>query len=111
MVRRHEAFSGGGVVVAGDGFTVVANLVSQIGSNDGIRVMPEASGTLLRANHADRSADDGIDVESPATTITANVANDNTDLGIEAVPGVTDGGGNRARGNGNRAQCLGVTCA
>jgi hypothetical protein len=26
------------------------------------------------------------------------------------VPGVTDGGGNKARGNGNPAQCLNVTC-
>ena len=35
------------------------------------------------------------------------MANDNGDLGIEAVSGVTDGGGNRARGNGNPAQCVG----
>ena len=33
------------------------------------------------------------------------------DSGIEAVPGVTDGGGNRASGNGQPAQCLGVVCA
>jgi hypothetical protein len=34
----------------------------------------------------------------------------NADLGIEAVPGVTDGGGNRATGNGNPLQCVSITC-
>jgi hypothetical protein len=33
-----------------------------------------------------------------------------TDLGIEAVAGVLDGGGNRALGNGNPLQCLKVVC-
>jgi len=42
-------------------------------------------------------------------TLTANVANHNADYGIEA-PGVTDGGRNMARANGNPAQCLGVAC-
>jgi hypothetical protein len=42
---------------------------------------------------------------------TRNSAFFNHDLGIEAVPGVTDGGGNRARGNGNpEGQCTGVAC-
>jgi hypothetical protein len=39
-----------------------------------------------------------------------NTANRNHDLGIEAVPGVIDGGGNKASGNGNPAQCLNVVC-
>jgi hypothetical protein len=113
VVRRHSPVfdRGGGIVVAGDGFTVVGNLVSEIDSQDGIRVEPEATGTLLKANVSNQSADDGIDVDSPATTVTANLANDNADLGIEAVSGVTDGGGNRARGNGNPAQCVGVACS
>jgi hypothetical protein len=33
----------------------------------------------------------------------------NADLGIEAL-GVTDGGGNRANGNGNPLECVGVAC-
>ena len=59
-----------------------------------------------------RDADDpnGI-LDNPRTTITANTANDNLDYGIEAVAGVTDGGGNTASGNGNPAQCLNVTCS
>jgi hypothetical protein len=115
VVRRHApGFApdvGAGIQVFGYRFTVTANVVSEIFLRDGIRVEPQAGGTLLKANVTTRNGDDGIDVESPATTITANLANDNTDLGIEAVPGVTDGGGNRASGNGNPAQCVGVACS
>jgi hypothetical protein len=32
------------------------------------------------------------------------------DLGIEAVAGVTDGGGNKVSGNGNPLQCTNVFC-
>ena len=32
------------------------------------------------------------------------------DLGIEAVFGVIDGGGNRARGNGDPRQCVNIFC-
>jgi hypothetical protein len=39
-----------------------------------------------------------------------DTANRNGDLGIEAVPGVFDGRGNRARGNGNRLHCLNIAC-
>jgi hypothetical protein len=48
-------------------------------------------------------------VESPSTILIRNTANDNGDLGIEAVPGVV-GVGNRAAGNGNPLQCLNVAC-
>jgi len=74
------------------------------------RATGRVTGTVLGRNLALRSSDDWIDVESPLTTLTRNLALHNTDLGIEAVPGVTDGGGNRARGNGNPAQCTGVAC-
>ena len=115
VVRRHApgfaADVGAGIDIFGDRFTVAANAVSEIDLRDGIRVEPQAAGTLLQANITTRNGDDGIDVESQATTVTANVANDNTDLGIEAVSGVTDGGGNRASGNGNPAQCTGVVCS
>jgi hypothetical protein len=64
----------------------------------------------LTGNRAIRSGDDGIDVEEAATTTTRNTAVQNADLGIEAVLGVIDGGGNRAFGNGNPLQCLNVEC-
>jgi hypothetical protein len=77
---------------------------------DGIFVDPDAAGTLLARNLAVRSGDDGIDVRAPGTTVTRNVAIANHDLGIAAVRGVIDGGGNREAGNGNPAQCINIVC-
>ena len=77
---------------------------------DGILVDPDAAGTVLLRNLADHSGDDGIDVRAPGTTVTRNIAIANHDLGISAVRGVIDGGGNRAAGNGNPAQCTNIAC-
>jgi hypothetical protein len=66
--------------------------------------------TVLDSNVTIGATDDGIDVDSPATTLTRNLAVHNNDLGIEAVPGVIDGGGNHAAGNANPAQCTNVAC-
>jgi parallel beta-helix repeat protein len=77
---------------------------------DGIRVDTNTTGTVLRGNIAKGAGDDGLDVDSAATRLEGNLALLNRDLGIEAVPGVTDGGGNRARHNGNPAQCTGIAC-
>lgn len=87
------------------------NVVLGTRLGDGIIVAADSSGTQITRNVANDNADDGIDVDNPATTVTQNTANDNADLGIEAVPGTTDGGGNRASGNGNPAQCTGVSCS
>jgi large repetitive protein len=84
------------------------HVTSKLG--DGILVDNGATGTLLVRNLAIGSGDDGIDVDAPATTVTRNIANHNHDLGIEAVPGVIDGGGNHAAGNGNPAQCINIDC-
>lgn len=78
---------------------------------DGIHVSSFASQTVLLGNTTNGNGDDGMDVDSPSTALRDNVANDNDDLGIEAVTGVADGGGNRASGNGNPAQCTGVVCS
>jgi hypothetical protein len=43
--------------------------------------------------------------------VTHNIASHNHDLGISAVPDVIDGGGNRAAGNGNPAQCTSIACS
>lgn len=77
---------------------------------DGIRVDPDVAGTVLARNLAVHSGDDGIDVRAPGTTVTRNTAIANHDLGIAAVPGVIDGGGNQAAGNGNPAQCANIAC-
>jgi len=78
---------------------------------DGIFVASGSRSNLVRANLAILNSDDGIDVEDPTTTITTNTANQNDDLGIEAVAGVIDGGRNRAADNGNPAQCVQVICS
>jgi large repetitive protein len=94
--------------------TPMGNVLSRNAANsndaDGIRVIAVAQDTLLERNTANGNGADGIHVQSSGTTITRNTANDNADLGIEAVPGVIDGGGNRASGNGNPLQCLNVVC-
>jgi parallel beta-helix repeat protein len=77
---------------------------------DGLLVEPTAVETLLEQNIAIGAGDDGIDVDNPATKLTRNLAVRNGDLGIEAVPGITDGGGNHAEANGNPAQCTNVAC-
>jgi parallel beta-helix repeat protein len=79
-------------------------------NRDGVFVQTTARGTRIEGNHAVGAEDDGIDVDSPATTLIGNHAVHNGDLGIEAVPGVTDGGGNHAAANGNPAQCTNVDC-
>ena len=64
----------------------------------------------LRGNRTDRNGDDGIDVRSDKVALVANRASSNFDLGIEAIAGVLDGGGNRAFGNGNPLQCVNIAC-
>ncbi len=92
-----------------DRTTVRGNIVRHAGE-DGVHVDAGIAGTVLERNRAFGAGDDGIQVDSTASVLTGNRASLNQDLGIEAVPGVTDGGGNRAHRNGNPAQCLGVVC-
>ncbi len=100
---------------SGDGNLVRGNTAS--GGVDDIVVTSAATNTLIEGNLATQAApcpsficDDGIDVDAPGTLIRANTATNNGDLGIEAVAGVIDGGGNRASGNGNPLQCVNVAC-
>src|SRR5262249_19850024 len=102
---------GRGIAVdGGNGNVIKANAVDGAAA-DGIAVAAASSGTQLLLNVAAGAADDGIDVDAAATTLFANLALANRDYGIEAVPGVTDRGHNRAERNGNRAQCAGVACS
>jgi large repetitive protein len=90
---------------------VISHNVTNSRFSDGILVNADATATLLKGNTANENGDDGIRVDAAGTTLTRNTANFNQELGIEAVPGVIDGGGNRARGNGNPLQCTNVTCS
>jgi hypothetical protein len=72
-------------------------------------LQPEVTGTL-RGNRFLRNRGDGLRVDVPSTlAVSHNVALGNTGWGLY-VPGVIDGGGNVARGNG-RGDCDGVVCA
>jgi parallel beta-helix repeat protein len=77
---------------------------------DGIVVVSKDRDSVVLRNVVTRSGDDGFDVDSGTATLTGNRARRNADLGIEAVFGVIDGGGNIASGNQNPLQCLNVTC-
>ncbi len=90
--------------------TVVRGNVVRDAGVDGVHVDARTTDTVLERNGAFGAGDDGIEVDSASALLTRNSAWFNHDLGIDA-PGVTDGGGNSARGNGNRtAQCIGVVC-
>ena len=76
---------------------------------DGFLVNAKGS-SVLRRNVASGAKDDGFAIESRSTRLAKNRATHNTDLGIQAVRGVIDGGGNRASGNGDARQCTHVSC-
>jgi hypothetical protein len=60
------------------------------GFSVGTEVGGPISGRLLENDGAQTSGDDGFDVRSPGTTLRDDLALHNTDLGIDAVAGVTD---------------------
>ena len=89
--------------------SVARQNTANLNGADGLHVESGAQFELT-GNRTDSNGDDGLDVDGPDGTLTGNVANRNTDLGIEAAPGTVDGGGNRARQNGNPLQCLNIAC-
>jgi hypothetical protein len=116
-----------GLGVTGDGVEVVRNSLIRC------PLFVTGSGTRIERNEVTESADNGISVHDPRAVVIRNVAsgnhggsgielfdpgayvarnvtNDNEEWGIEAVLGTIDGGGNRASGNGQPAQCLNVVC-
>ena len=77
-----------------------------LGSDIGLEVAD--SSAIVSRNVANFGVE-GLVVRTPGTTVARNTANHNSSWGINA-PGAIDGGGNRAMGNGEPAQCLGVRC-
>jgi len=78
---------------------------------DGFVVTKKDHHSLLKRNVAKGAGDDGFDVEGRTAKLTRNRALRNHDLGIEAVRGVIDGGGNVARHNGDPRQCTNIACS
>jgi hypothetical protein len=94
LVARNRANGNGGTgIVSSDSHGVLRDNVANANGGDGIRLV-------------DQLADHG-----PFHTLAGNVANANAGFGIATtLVGVIDGGRNRAHGNGEAAQCLGLVC-
>jgi parallel beta-helix repeat protein len=108
--RRSGIYLGLNEPAIGGVGTVVRGNVVRGSRADGFDVNEADDRSVLKANVARGGGDDGFDIENTSTRLTRNRAVRNADLGIEAVFGVTDGGGNRASGNGNPLQCTNVFC-
>lgn len=100
-----------GIYIATSSATMVTQNSVQANGTDGVEVDSTATDTTLLQNDASYNGADGILINSSSTTVTKNAATYNSALGIDAISGVTDGGGNVAYGNGDSAQCVGVSCA
>lgn len=93
--------------VGGTRNMVRGNVVTNsLGSTE---IFDGATSTKVEFSRLSRVSD-GIYVRDPGTTVTRNTANENHDLGISANRRVIDGGGNRAAGHGNPAQCTNIAC-
>jgi parallel beta-helix repeat protein len=118
FVRNRLVGGGGGILITlvSDRGRAVDNVVrrNQVraarGSGISVDQSTRIKRTLLSRNYVRGSGSDGFKVGSPSTKITKNRAVRNGDLGIDAVSGIIDGGGNRASGNGDARQCVNVTC-
>jgi parallel beta-helix repeat protein len=102
--------SAAGVLLSRGNRNVVSRNVVRRSGKDGFAVRRNDHHSVLKGNLATRSRDDGFDVRSRSTKLVGNRAVGNDDLGIGAVAGVKDGGGNRASRNGDPRQCLKVRC-
>jgi len=98
----------GGTAFDGDAGSAIGNRLF-----GGIFMSVNGTGATIRDNVVDTTVfgEDGIFIGRPGDTIAGNVARNDSALGIDAVAGNTDGGGNRASGNGDARQCVGVTCS
>jgi parallel beta-helix repeat protein len=100
----------GGVSIYSGSRNVIRENVATSNTWVGIYLAGAADSTSVDGNTVFANQGDGIRADSATTMIRNNTANDNGLWGIIGVPGVTDGGGNRASGNGS-GQCAFVVCS
>jgi parallel beta-helix repeat protein len=105
VVRTREAGIALGIKnpFIGGAHNVVRRNLVRGSREDGFVVQKKDRHGVLKRNIALGARDDGFDVEGLGTKLTRNKARRNRDLGIEAVRGVIDGGGNIARHTATRA--------
>jgi hypothetical protein len=94
----------------GGGHNILRRNVVKRSADDGFRVFAKDGHSRLRRNVAIRAGDDGFAIRNPTTKLVGNRALRNADLGIAAVRGVINGGGNTARHNGDHRQCTHIAC-
>jgi parallel beta-helix repeat protein len=99
-----------GIALVDADFNWIGDNVAAHSDEGGIVVDGASRWNTIVGNVATMNAADGIHIDQLRTFVVANDASENFDLGIEAVPGVIDLGGNTASGNGNPAECLNVAC-
>jgi parallel beta-helix repeat protein len=106
--------TGDGIVVSDSHGTVINNIVS---GNGGSGIVGIDSHELFRRNITNQNGGHGLifsDVfgpHGPLLEVTRHTANDNGGYGVfTSLADVVDGGKNRAHGNGNEPQCVGVVC-
>jgi parallel beta-helix repeat protein len=97
-------------LASGTGNVVDRNRVTDGGY--GIFINATEVDAVVARNRTNSHTRDGIHVAAGAvnTTLAKNRASNNGGWGIIALAPVVDGGKNRARGNGQPDQCLGITC-
>jgi parallel beta-helix repeat protein len=94
----------------GGGDNIVRENVVKGSGRDAFKVNAKDDHSVLRQNVARGAGDDGFGIQSRTSKLADNRAIANGDLGIRAVEGVTDGGGNVARRNGDSRQCVNISC-
>jgi hypothetical protein len=103
----HLAFEGSGLRTADN---VIRRNVVRGSRGEAFAVASQDRRSFLGGNVAIEAGRDGFDIDSPSAKLRNNRAIRNAELGIEAVFGVRDGGGNFAIGNGDPRQCMNVIC-
>jgi parallel beta-helix repeat protein len=110
-----------GIRIEPDGSGVVSGNRALSNGSDGFFINTRAS-VVVTGNTSNGNAGHGFwlwpsanpnpgDVTLTPIQASSNKAYWNTDLGIDAGPGVTDSGKNAAGGNGTKHQCENVTCS
>ncbi len=108
-----EANSGDGINIADSGGIDVSNNTALNNTQDGIAIS-DAGDTPYNGTISDNTADgnvlNGITTTGEYLSVTGNRASFNGQLGIQADPGTTDGGGNTVQDNTTSLQCVDVVC-
>jgi parallel beta-helix repeat protein len=123
ILNNHLENSGWGIVAEAPQTAVAGNYVTGGGSSGskGITFLRPCDGSSgwcspaggsgqLRSNTSSSNGGYGISVGTSQTVVTSNTTISNGGRGIEGTQGMTDGGGNRASGNGVNPQCTFVVC-